>query len=216
MTGAESSSMDVLRQEILADAEKQAERARRRAKRDAKTALEKAETEAAEDREARLKDARRRADTTRDLVLARVPVEARRMRADRQEAILRGIYEDAASRLADRDGFDYAEAVGTLAAEAIKRMDGDRFTLAFSAADRDAVAERVAEEVRRRVGREGVEIAVADESADIEAGVVVRDADGRQTWDNSLAARLERLWPELRRRIAGRLFSKGSPPPEES
>jgi vacuolar-type H+-ATPase subunit E/Vma4 len=31
---------------------------------------------------------------------------------------------------------------------------------------------------------------------------VVTDAEGRQTWDNSLEARLERMWPDLRNRIA--------------
>jgi vacuolar-type H+-ATPase subunit E/Vma4 len=42
-------------------------------------------------------------------------------------------------------------------------------------------------------------------------GVIVHDAAGRQVWDNRLAPRLERLWPELRRQLAAQtgLLSPG-------
>ncbi len=215
MTAADSSPMDVLRQEILADAEKQAERTRRRARRDAKAALDKAEQEAAEDRDARLAEARRRAQTMRDLVLARVPVEVRRMQAHRQEDVLRDVRDEAERRLAERDGFDYAAAVADLAAEAIRRMDGSRFVLGLSAADREALGGSLANEVRRRLGRDDLDLSIDAESADAETGVVVRDVDGRQVWDNRFAARLERMWPELRRRIACRLFQRGTTPEAE-
>jgi len=51
-------------------------------------------------------------------------------------------------------------------------------------------------------GRGSVELALGSAGAAIRGGVIVRDADGRRAWDNTLAARLERLWPALRRRIA--------------
>jgi vacuolar-type H+-ATPase subunit E/Vma4 len=45
-------------------------------------------------------------------------------------------------------------------------------------------------------------VGLAPEPAAIGGGVIVRDVEGRQRWDNSLAARLERLWPAIRRRVA--------------
>jgi len=39
--------------------------------------------------------------------------------------------------------------------------------------------------------------------------VIVRDAEGRQVWDNSLLARLERFWPVLRREIGVRTSLAG-------
>ncbi len=45
---------------------------------------------------------------------------------------------------------------------------------------------------------------MAAEPAKIAAGVVVRDADGRQLWDDDLLARLDRLWPAARREVAVR------------
>ena len=63
--------------------------------------------------------------------------------------------------------------------------------------------------VRRRVGR-SVTIEVSANHAPITGGVIVRSADGRLLYDNSFAARLARLKPELRRRVAARLFPAGA------
>ncbi|MGB3086785.1 MAG: V-type ATP synthase subunit E family protein, partial [Phycisphaerae bacterium] len=109
-------------------------------------------------------------------------------------------------RLLARDGFDYRETVIRLAAEAISRMAGKRFVLELAERDLGDLGDTLAGEVRRRSDRDELEISVAPEPAKIEGGVVVRDVEGRQVWDDSLAARLERLWPAARRAVASRLF----------
>jgi len=192
----------VLTDEILADARRQAERLRRRAEQDAKQTLDRARQEAEADRQRRLAEARAEADRRRRLTLATVPVEEGRMRAARIEEALDGIREAARERLDGRDGIDYREALVRLAAEAVARMEGEMFVLALSDGDREAFGADLPETVRRRVGREGIQVSLSAEAAEIEGGVIVRDAEGRQRWDNSLASRLERLWPALRRRIA--------------
>ena len=197
----------VLCKEILADAERQAQRTRRRAKRDADAALKEAQAEARKVREQRLADARDEACRARDLILARVGVEVARLRAARTEQVLREVRDGGQQRLAGREGFDYRGRLAALASEAIGAMEGRRFVLELAAADLEAGAEGLAEEVRRRVGRDDIEVTVSPDPAKIGAGVVVRDAEGRQVWDNSFEARLDRLWPELRLQIAKRLLA---------
>jgi V/A-type H+-transporting ATPase subunit E len=192
----------VLTDEILADARRQADRLRRRAERDARQTVEEAERQAEADRNERLEKARAEADRRQRLTLASVPVEEGRLRAARIEEELDGIRSAARQRLLAREGYDYRETLVRLAAEALAAMEGRTFVLELAEADRDALGPDVAASVRDRDGREGLEVTLASESAAIEGGLLVRDAEGRQRWDNSLAARLERLWPALRRRVA--------------
>jgi len=205
VTPDEPNPQDVLREEILADARRQAERAVRRAEREAEDALQKARKEAEADRASRLDAARREAERRRNLILAAVPVEEARMRARRTEEVLDAIRDEARRRLAERGGEEYRRTLVRLAAEAVSNMAGERFVLELGAADLKAVGNGLADDVRKAVGREGLQIAVAPQPADIEAGIIVRDDDGRQVVDNSLAARLERLWPALRLAIGARL-----------
>ncbi|MFO8014060.1 MAG: V-type ATP synthase subunit E [Phycisphaerae bacterium] len=202
MTDEGADPQQVLTDEILADARRQADRLRRRAERDAKATIDKAEREAETDRSERLDKARAEADRRRRLTLASVPVEEGRMRAARIEEVLEDIRTAARERLLAREGYEYRAALVRLAAEALAAMEGRTFVLELSGADRDALGPDVAAAVRDRDGREGLDVALAAEPADIAGGVIVRDAEGRQRWDNSLAARLARLWWALRRRVA--------------
>ena len=202
MTDEGADPQQVLAEEILADARRRADRLRRRAERDAKQTTDQAQRDAEADRQQRLQRARAEADRRRRLTLATVTVEEGRIRAARIEEVLDGIRESARERLADRDGYDYREMLVRLAAGAVRAMEGRAVVLELSEADRQVYGPDLAAAVRDRVQRDGLDIRLASEPAAIEGGVIVRDAEGRQRWDNSLAARLERLWPQLRRRLA--------------
>ena len=202
MTDPSRDPQKVLTDEILADARRQAERSVTRAQRDAKEILDKAQAQADAERAERLAAARDEADRRRRLALATVPVEVARMRARKAEAALQTICDEARRRLGAREGFDYRETVAALAADAAGRLEGDAVVLELAAADREALGAGLADEVRQRVGRDGLAVSIAAEAADIAGGVIVRDAEGRQVWDNSLDGRLKRLWPMLRREIA--------------
>jgi hypothetical protein len=82
-------------------------------------------------------------------------------------------------------------------------MEGNRFVVEVSQADRAALGEEWLEEVRRRAGRPDL-VLVPASAAGNEPGVVVRDAEGRQVCDDRLLARLARLWPAMRRETAVR------------
>jgi len=202
VTDSRADSQQVLADEILADAGRQADRARRKAERDAKAILRDGRQQAEADRRKRLDAARAEADRRRRLTLAAVPVEEERLRARRIEEALEGIRDEARARLEARDGFDYREVLVRLAAEAVAGMDGTMFVLELSAADREAFGADLPRAVVQQVRRQGLQIALSADPASIEWGVVVRDAEGRQSWDNTLAARIRRLWPEARRVVA--------------
>lgn len=194
----------VLTEEILADARRQAERILARARRDAQDTTGKAKEAAEKDRAERLAAARAEAARRAQLVLATLPVETGRMRAAHVEKQLEAVHDAVRRRLGGREGFDYRQAVTGLAVEAASRLASDAVVLKLSEADRQAFGAELAEEVRRGVGRDGLQVTVAPEGAAIEGGVIVSDAAGRLAWDNSLAGRLDRLWPALRREIAAR------------
>lgn len=208
----------VLTEEILDDARRQAGRIVARAGREAAEITAKAQARADEQREQRIEAARDEAERRRRLTLARLPVEAGRMRAEKVEAALQSVHDEARERLLRREGFDYREAVAALAAEAAKRLEGEAIVLELAEADRGALGAALADDVRRRVGRDGLDISVAPEPADIAGGVIVRDIEGRQVWDNSLLGRLRRFWPMLRREIAARMAldeaDAGDPAPD--
>lgn len=202
MTAPEASPHQVLCDEILADARRQAERTARRARADADEIVAKARTEAEKEAREHLEAARTEAARRRDLLLATVPVDVTRLRARRLEERLQEIREAARERLRNEGGGDRRALAVALAAEAVGRMDGRRFVLELAEADSRAFGPTLADDVRRALRRDDLEVAVAAQPAPIAGGVVVRDAEGRQVWDNSLEARLERFWPVLRHQVA--------------
>jgi vacuolar-type H+-ATPase subunit E/Vma4 len=191
-----------LREEILADAHRQAKRLIRNAERDAEALIAKANEESDEERRRRLATAEETAERKRVLALASVPVEVGRMRALRVERELLLLRERVRDRLSARDGFDYDRLLVSLATDALQQMEGDAFVLELSKRDLQDFKDSLPAAVLERLGNRSIRLAVSDAPATVENGVIVRDSEGRQVWDNSLAARLERLWPLLRNQLA--------------
>jgi vacuolar-type H+-ATPase subunit E/Vma4 len=194
-------STEILREEILVDARREGEEIVSRARQDAEVFLTSAAAEADQVRQERLDYAREEAARQNALILATVTVETGRLRAARVEALLESVYEDACQRLLAHEGFEYRETVIALASHAISQMAGVGFVVKLSEADRTILGDDMAGEIAHRVGRP-VSITISHEPGITGGGVVVEDTDARQVWDNRLAKRLERLWPELRRQIA--------------
>lgn len=205
MDGSETTSHEVLRDEILADAQRQATRLIRKAEREAKAVVDKATRESQQERDSKLAAAQAEADRKRMLALATVPVEIGRMRAARIEKQLLALRDQARARLRARQGFDYAATLERLAAEAVAQMEGDTFILELCEQDQKRFAARLTEVAVKRAQRPQATVTVDDDPAPITGGVIVRDPPSRQVWDNSLEARLDRLWPLLRSQIATRL-----------
>jgi vacuolar-type H+-ATPase subunit E/Vma4 len=197
----DQNSTEVLREEILAAAQREGEEIVSRAKQDAEVFLTSAVGEADRIRQERLDQARAEATRQSELILATVTVETGRLRAARVEALLESVYEESCQRLVAREGFEYLETVIGLASHAISQMAGDGFVVKLSEADQTILGDGLAEEIAHRVGRP-VSITISYEPGITESGVIVEDTEARQVWDNRLVKRLERLWPELRRQVA--------------
>lgn len=218
MSSAQANPEKVLQEEILADARRQAQDARERAKKEAEAIIAKARLEAENDRRVQSQAAQAEAKRRRELTLATIPVVVGRRRAECVESALNQVRQEAARRLAAREGFDCRQAVVRLAAEALARMEGNRFVLEVSDADSRALGQGWLDEVRRQAGRNGLELSTAPAEKKDQPGVLIRDAEGRQIWDNTLPARLVRLWPALRSElaVAVRLVSGAEPRKKES
>jgi V/A-type H+-transporting ATPase subunit E len=201
MSDSSANAPEALRAEILAEARRQAEDILRRARAEAEALLAKARAEAEQLRNERLAQARAEASRRAELVLATVSIETARLRALRVEALLQEICDEARRRLQPREGVDHGATLILLTVEAVRQMSGEAFVVKLSPTDRSAFENLLGAEVARRVGGSPVALTFADD-ASVTGGVIVQDVVGRQVWDNRLTARLERLWPELRRQIA--------------
>jgi len=195
-----SGDAEGLVREIREMARKESEGIVAAAEAEAERIVAEAETETLKARAEMLEAALAAADRRREMLLAAVPAEAGRLRSERLEALLDSIKAEAAGKLTSEAVRAGKRAIlAALAAQAIGRMEGGGFTVALATADMDA-APGLPEEIARLAGRGALEISI-EESPGLDGGVVVRDAEGRQHWDNSFKARLERFWPELRGRL---------------
>jgi vacuolar-type H+-ATPase subunit E/Vma4 len=213
MAVPESKPHERLREEILTEARREAERIIHAADQEAAALLQRANAAAEEFRSEFLKGAEADAARRRETILARLPVETNRARSAKAESVLESIRQEVGRRLEERQGFDYQEAIITLAAEAVAGMTGDAFVLQLSSSDGAVAREDLPDEITRRLGGATLNLKVGADSEIEGGGVVVADAEGRQLWDNRLLARLERMWPDLRRQIALRtsLVAGGKP-----
>ena len=201
METPDQNSPDVLSEEILAEARRECDEILHRAQQESALLLASAAAETEKTRREKLASAPAEAARRTELVLATIPVETGRLRSARIEAILEKIREEARCQLLALN-FDGHEAAVALAAEAISQMPGTDFVLKISAADHAAFGHKLAKEISPRIGRSTLNLTVSADPAMTEGGVIVQDTAGIRIWDNRLLARLERLWPELRRQIA--------------
>lgn len=190
---------------VLEDARREAASLIAAAEAEADALLAAAAEKAALEGRALAEAAAAQAERERAALLAAAPLEARRRQEERLEALLLSVRSEALSRLASEPGAG-AEAAARLAAEAIKYMEGEDFSVAVRPAD--AAAPGLAAEMARLSGRPGARITLQPDPG-LGGGAVVRALSGREVWDNGFPARLERLWPGLRLELAAEFRKEG-------
>lgn len=195
-------SAEALREQILQQARKEAAGIVERAQHEAEDLLAASAAVARRLIEEQRERARAEAVRRRDLIMATCTIEESRLRVEHIESLLDSIREEARRRLLEREGFDYGEALMNLAADGVSGMTGSSFVLRMSDVDRDVLNDGFPKEVALRAGKAASEIGFSYERDVAGGGVVIEDGESRQRWDNRLLARLERMWPDLRRRIA--------------
>ncbi|HPP05940.1 MAG TPA: V-type ATP synthase subunit E family protein [Syntrophorhabdaceae bacterium] len=198
---SELNQTERLREEILKDARKKAEEIISNAKKEAETILISAQVQAEDIKKDIIHNAYQEAERKSELILATVPVETTRFKAEHIESLLNSIYGEAYKRLQNMEGIDYPEVLISLAADAIDKMAGDIFNIKISWTGFSLDGDMLAQEITNRINRP-VKVNVSEETNIMGPGVIIEDNEGRQIWDNRLIERLKRLWPNLRRKIA--------------
>lgn len=207
MNSTSQDNGEALCAEILANARSEAERLISKARSEAAALLTATRAGEETSRIQRLEKTNQEAAHHRDRIRATIPVESRRLHAARVEARLQSIRDEVHRRLLAGEGFDPRETLVTSAAYAISHMSGTAFVIGISPANHTALNPSLAEEIIRRVGNTALQIEIVENPSLGVGDVVIRDREGRQEWDNRLTARLERMWPELRLKLA----EKGGP-----
>jgi vacuolar-type H+-ATPase subunit E/Vma4 len=194
--------------EIFADARNKAERAMKAAQREADGTTQRAREEARQIEQDILAAARRRADSKVKIIQAAAGPERKRLELNEREKVIRGIVDEAKARLLKRDGAEYAKSLVALAAEAAEALGGGQLVAYLAPQDMEKFRAALPEQVRAALKAGGMDAQISVQSArePIEGGVVVETADGARRVDNSVEARLRRLYPGIRRGIAEILY----------
>ncbi len=213
MTAPKPNGPEKLRSAILEEAGRQRKEILRRARESADHLLAKAEEEARAAADARLQAAQAEAERRREAIIASASVEINRLALAQTEAVLNSIRDEALELLRREEGFDRRTTLIELAADALKRMSGESCRLRLSRADLQALGPDLAEGIRRRSTRPLLKLEITADPLAKNGDWTLQDEEGRQMWALSLEARLDRLWPELRRQIVAQA---GLVPKEET
>jgi vacuolar-type H+-ATPase subunit E/Vma4 len=189
-----------LRQELLADAQRQAEQAMGRARAAATNALAVVREEQAQVREKRLQEAQLEAEARARAITARIRHEVQRRWLMLREEGLERLFAEVLPRLERGDGIDRQRSLRQLLQEALEalgpmavkvRLNPDSAALLTA----EALAAVCSLAWPNATPPPRVERAI---DAGLRPGVVVESADGRLVFDNTYATRLERLRGPLR------------------
>lgn len=193
---------DLLREEIINDARRQAKRIARRAQQEADKHAQDTDSRAKAFDETTLAQAGSEAEKIRRLQMAKIPIAKRRMRAQFIEDHLNSLNLLARQRLAPEKNPLSREALIKLIAQGVSQMRGDHFTMSLAPQDLKSLGDDFIDELRTASGKSELTIEMAEPLPPSDSGPLLTDRDGRQRWDNRLQQRLSRLWPNLRREIA--------------
>ncbi len=202
---SDKSPAEPLAKEILAGAERRAQRLQKRAEQHAETIIRNAREEAERMIDDAIENARRRVEHEAQRILSSVSSEVRAVELSARQQMIDSIFDAASEKLA-APGTDI-DVVVDLCVRAIEQMPGERFAIALAerdSADAGRVREAVAEALKK-AGR-NISLSVDKTPAGITGGAIIRSGDGRAVFDNSFDARLERAREEFRSQIAEMIF----------
>lgn len=187
---------DKIQQEILADAERKADRTLKRAKREADKLRSAANKENEELRKRRLEEANREAEEKERAVMARLPHEERRIRLLKQEEVFQEVFDEALRQLeAGEAEIDADASIAALLDEALEAMPDAPLVATVNPKHENALRQAVEHGARQRQ----IELATSHAAG---TGVRVATTDGRIQYDNTIRARFEREKQNLRSELA--------------
>ena len=205
-SGEPPSQAEPLAKEILAGAERKAQRVGKRAEEKARSITIDAEHEAQRIVSEAIDVVRRRAEQDAQRILATISGKERTLELDARQSAIDAAFAAAREELAA--GRVPAEATIELCLRALRQMPGQKFTVCLSQRDH-AGGQQICTAAFKALALENrtVHLVLDDKPAAILGGVIVRSADGRVVFDNSFDARLLRAREELRAKVAEIIFA---------
>jgi len=197
---------DALIEEIKNDARKKADRIAHKAEREAAEIREKAEREAEAARLEILQSAQKKADAERNVILATVAVDAKRIEMDVKELAVNQAFYEAEEKIKLRE-FDYLQSLSRLIAAAAKELGDDELRVALNEKDFDNLDHSALSERVNRMLVQPAALFFERDNPLSSGGAVVKSTDGRRICDNTYSARMLRTRDDLRQKIAQVLFN---------
>lgn len=191
---------------ILAEAEREAERIVS----EAKVEVERIRLETLASKQRELDERERK-----ELAIKRV--ECGKRIADLRHGLTEAVFEEAEAMLEKiagekRGKYRYGEKILDLIGEAAGRLGGDHLIISVNARDRKVLKGGLRDlqrDVSGRVGRDLI-LELDDGTIDCIGGAMVRTADGRKHFNNTIDARLLKCRNEMRWHVAQTLFEGGT------
>lgn len=202
--------------ELLAQAEREAQALIEKARREASGLLAEAADKVAGLTEREQERGRAEGERRRALILSTVPMRKRRLRQLRIESLLRSLAEEARHRLLSLGEAERKRVTLDLAAFAMAHLSTDACVVKLAQGEPAPDSAQLRAALVGRHPQSACAIQVL-QTPDLQGpGPLVASADGRQIWDNRLLERLARLWPGLRAQVAARLPGASAQSTEEA
>ncbi|HOX39982.1 MAG TPA: hypothetical protein PL033_18520 [Candidatus Brocadiia bacterium] len=200
----EEDAKKALSEEILSSARKQAERAVKRAERQAASTEKGARQQAGEFVEQALTVVRARMEFERRKSDALTEIEASRLLLATREAAVQDVFDAALKRAESLSDDELAETASFLAEEAVGGVPSDDVIILLPAGWLSRLGEAGARSLADGVVARGLAAKAEVKGGDVPGGqgLVVVSTDGRLRYDNSLSHRLGRMRSILRSRVA--------------
>ena len=193
-----------LREEILADAQRKADRLVKRARRDADKAVRDVKKKHEKTRQQRLEEAEHTARGRERSILAGIQHELRRRWLERRETVLHTVLQEALEKARRGDGIDPRRSLCQLLTEALAQIGEDSLTVRLRPDQQELLEPADLERAARQAwdGKSAGDRLRREKKAGMDAGVIVETRNGHRRCDNTYAARLHRLRDALRARVA--------------
>lgn len=165
--------------------------------------LEKAKSEADAETRKTSESKERQIETLRRRTLGKAELESRNRSLQLVEETVHKAFTEALTRLGGYSSKKYETALYDMLSEAADIVEAPQLRVACSSKDRSLM-----NKLMERLGKQRkIKLHLEDKPIDTAGGVRVTAFDGTVVYDNTVEARLERLKPVLRKRLAD-LFSK--------
>jgi vacuolar-type H+-ATPase subunit E/Vma4 len=211
MNPSKPPSEELLIEEIIGAAQRRREQILDEARQKADDIRTRAVHEAQRLHEQQLAAAHAHIARLKEQILGAVPLEASRRYEQRVEQLLDTLHQEIREAVEQSAKFDEHQALVAVAVAAIRRMPDSELMLKVSPeyfARRD---ENLIDKIKAQLGPPPPQLTLVADEGIRTRGVIIEDLSGVHIWDNRLNARLKRLWPALRIKIALQLGLTGNP-----